>query len=201
MSSHSSTPTRKRESESSRIEVIVVACARRCCRDTWPSLSLSVWEAAARPRAPQVPPRPRAAPIQSGSGWPVDELPSPASSRSTSPAAEHAAVACASSRSSPTPTPSPEFSTAPALHQCPLPANSCCSPDHAPHRRRAHPPALPPSSWPFSGSWPCPSSCSRFPSCPGLCQNLPAAGSPQLTRPLRTHPRPRIPTLNLLSAT
>jgi len=33
-----------------------------------------------------------------------------------------------------------------------------------------------------------------LPIAPGRCQNLPAAGSPQLTGPLRTHPRPQIPT-------
>jgi hypothetical protein len=52
------------------------------------------------------------------------------------------APACVSSRSSPTSTSLPASSTAPAFRlRLLLPASSCCSPDHAPLRRRVHPPA------------------------------------------------------------
>jgi len=95
------------------------------------------------------------------SGWPIaSAFAHPVRVSATSPAAENAAAACVSS-TSPMPTPSPEFSTAPAPRQhLLLLERSCCSPDHAPHRRRAHPPAPPsPSSLPFSGPSPCASSC------------------------------------------
>ena len=100
------------------------------------------------------------------------------------------------------PTPSPESSTAPALPlRLLLLDRSCCSPDRAPLRRRVHPPA--PRCHPR-----CPS---RAPG--GTFRHARASprahdrakiprprAPPQLTGPLRTHPRHQIPALNRLSA-
>ena len=95
-----------------------------------------------------------------------------------------------------------ESSTAPALPlRLLLLDRSCCSPDHAPHWRRAHPPAP----------------CCR-PRCPFRAPRrtlrharasprtrdrakIPRPWAPpQPTGPLRTHPRPQVPTLKPLSA-
>ena len=101
-----------------------------------------------------------------------------------------------------TPTPSPASSTAPAPRlRLLLPANSCCSPDRAPLRRPVHP--LAPRCRPR-----CPSRApgrmlrhARASSRPQDRAKIPRPRAPpQLTGPLRTHPRPRIPALNRLSA-
>jgi len=85
----------------------------------------------------------------------------------------------------------------------PPPGQPCCSPDHAPHRRRAHPPAplavATALLGPIAVCFPMPRLTRASPRAHDLA-DLSRPRSPLLTWPLRTHPRAQILTSKPLSA-